>query len=79
MSLNEQFDLGVQEMIHHAQARANELGRSIRVGNHWVNPSSAALAKRHKNIVNNFFEAEAESKRSDLKRSSNPDSPTLDK
>lgn len=68
MSLNEHFDLGVQEMIVNAQARANELGKSIRVGNQWVNPSSAALAKRHKNIANNFFEAEAESRRSDLKR-----------
>jgi len=79
VSLNEQFDLGVQEMIHHAQARANELGRSIRVGNQWVNPSSAALAKRHKNIADNFFEAEAESRRADLKRSNNPNSSTLEK
>jgi hypothetical protein len=78
VSLNEHFDLGVQEMIINAQAQANELGKSIRVGNQWVNPSSAALARRHKNIVNNFFEAEAESRRSDLKRSKTSQSPTLE-
>jgi hypothetical protein len=71
VSLNEQFDVGVSEMMHQAQARANELGRSIRVGNYWVNPSSASLAKRHKNIAQNFFEAEAEAKQHDLKPNTN--------
>lgn len=71
MSLNDQFDLGVQEMMHLAQARANELGRSIKVGNYWVNPSSASLAKRHKNITENFFEAESEARHHRLKPNTN--------
>jgi hypothetical protein len=49
MKPNEHFNQGVQEALKEAQKRANEEGRSIRVGSVWVNPSSAALSKRPKN------------------------------
>ena len=71
MNLNDQFDLGVNEMMLNAQARANELGKSIRVGNYWVNPSSASLAKRHKDISQNFFSAESEARNNSLKPNTN--------
>lgn len=44
--LNAHFDAGAYEILRQAQKDANEAGRSIRVGGRWVNPSSAALARR---------------------------------
>lgn len=48
MAVNQNFEDGVAEAIQQAQLKANQLGRSIKVPGGWVNPSSAALARRPK-------------------------------
>jgi hypothetical protein len=48
MTTNQYFEEGVTEAIQQAQLKANQLGRSIKVEGRWVNPSSAALARRNK-------------------------------
>jgi hypothetical protein len=48
MSTNKQFESGVFEALQLAQLKANQLGRSIKIEGGWVNPSSAALARRPK-------------------------------
>jgi hypothetical protein len=48
MEPNKHFTQGVDEAMQEAQRRANEEGRSIKVGELWVNPSSASLARRPK-------------------------------
>jgi len=59
MTTNEHFDTGVSDALKVAQQQANREGRSVRVGEVWVNPSSAALAKRPRltNINKGFAEA----------------------
>jgi hypothetical protein len=49
---NEHFEKGVSEALQEAQLRANREGRSIKVPGGWVNPSSAALARRPKDSSN---------------------------
>jgi hypothetical protein len=46
-NLNDHFEQGADEMMRLAQAQANKFGRSIKIKGGWVNPSSAALAKRN--------------------------------
>lgn len=48
MEPTESFNQGIQDALRAAQEQANREGRSIRVPGGWVNPSSAALAKRPK-------------------------------
>lgn len=48
MLTNDHFDQGVAEALREAQREANKSLRSVKVGDRWVNPSSAALAKRPK-------------------------------
>ena len=48
MEPTESFNQGIQDALRAAQEQANREGRSIRVPGEWVNPSSAALAKRPK-------------------------------
>jgi len=61
MSTNEHFDTGFSEALKVAQQQANREGRSVRVGEVWVNPSSASLAKRPRfdNINKGFAEGKA--------------------
>jgi hypothetical protein len=47
-SINKHFEQGVDDALKRAQEQANREGKSIRVPGGWVNPSSAALAKRPK-------------------------------
>lgn len=61
MTSNEHFEEGLSEALKVAQQKANREGRSVRVGEMWVNPSSAALAKRPRfdNISKGFAEGKA--------------------